>query len=91
VKKKPRLELSTGGGGTSNEAAEVVRPERGVYVEEIAPPGEYWYKVVLSSGKVGIVHFPDELIDPDDPTGTSEQLWRMLDRGDPVQPRLRSV
>jgi hypothetical protein len=29
--------------------------DRGVYVEEIAPPGEHWYKIVLSNAKIGIV------------------------------------
>ncbi|MDB4871982.1 MAG: hypothetical protein JWL97_2986 [Gemmatimonadales bacterium] len=55
--------------------------ERGVYVEEIAPPGETWYKVVLSTGKVGIVHFPDELVDP----GLYENLCRRLERKDSLQ------
>jgi DNA-binding Xre family transcriptional regulator len=53
---------------------------RGVYTEEIAPPGETWYKIVLSSGKVGIVHFPNELVD----SGLLENLWRRLDARDPA-------
>ena len=54
---------------------------RGVYVEEIAPPGEHWYKVVLSSGKVGIVHLPDELVDD----RTLDAIWHTLDAHDPVR------
>lgn len=38
-------------------------PEPGVYEEEIHPPGEHWYKIVMPSGAVGVVHFPDELWD----------------------------
>lgn len=47
-------------------------PEPGVYEEEIHPPGEHWYKIVMPSGRVGIVHFPDELWD--------EQLFPNLQR-----------
>lgn len=38
-------------------------PEPGVYEEEVHPPGEHWYKIVMPNGKVGTVHFPDELWD----------------------------
>lgn len=38
-------------------------PEPGVYEEEIHPPGEHWYKIVMPSGSVSIVHFADELWD----------------------------
>lgn len=53
-------------------------PARGVYRERIAPPGEQWYKVVTSTGKVGIVHLPEELCDP----GLEENLWKRLDAKD---------
>ncbi len=53
--------------------------ERGVFEEEIAPPGERWFKVVTSTGKVGTVHLPAELVDPP----LLENLWRRLDRLDP--------
>lgn len=38
-------------------------PSPGVYEEEIHPPGEHWYKIVMPSGSVSIVHFVDELWD----------------------------
>lgn len=60
---------------------------RGVYEEEVAPPGEHWYKIVLSSGKVGLVHFPDELVD----AGLIDSLRHRLDARDPVQPKLRAI
>lgn len=44
----------------------------GVYREEIAPPGEQWFKIVMPSGTVGIVHFPDELCD----SGLQANLWK---------------
>jgi hypothetical protein len=52
---------------------------RGVYVEELCPPDECWYKVVLSNGKIGIVHFPIDLCDD----ALLENLWRRLDAKDP--------
>lgn len=61
-------------------------PVRGVYEEEVAPPGEHWYKIVLSSGKVGIVHLPDELVDED----LAENLWKRLDAKDP-QRHLKAI
>jgi hypothetical protein len=63
-----------------------MKPLRGVYEEEIAPPGEHWYKVVLSSGKVGLIHFPDELWDTD----LGDNLIRRLDAKDPVA-KLRAI
>lgn len=59
---------------------------RGVYVEEICPAGERWYKLVTSSGKVGMVHFPLELCDD----ALMENLWRRLDAKDPVR-RLKAI
>lgn len=59
---------------------------RGVYVEEICPDGECWYKLVLSSGKVGVVHLPAELCDET----LEENLWRRLDAKDPVR-RLKAI
>lgn len=56
-------------------------PVRGVYEEEIAPPGERWFKVVTSSGKVGTVHLPAELVDP----AFAENLKRRLDALDPAR------
>lgn len=38
-------------------------PEPGVYEDEIHPPGEHWYKILMPSGKVGTVRVPDELWD----------------------------
>jgi hypothetical protein len=63
------------------EAVARGRPERGVYLEEIAPTGEHWYKVVLSSGKIGTIRVPDELVD----SSFEENLWRQLDAGDAVR------
>jgi hypothetical protein len=54
---------------------------RGVYVEDIPAPGETWYKIVLSNGKVGTVHFPNELVDG----GLYANLCRRLDAKDPEQ------
>jgi hypothetical protein len=54
--------------------------DRGVYVEEIAPPGEHWYKFVLSNGKIGTVHLPDELVDS---SVLDEYLRCLLDTIDP--------
>lgn len=51
---------------------------RGVYREKISPPGEQWYKVVTSTGHVGIIHLPDELCDP----ALEENLWKRLDAKD---------
>lgn len=47
-------------------------PDPGVYQEDIAPPGEQWFKIVMPSGRVGIVHFPDELCD----MALLPNLWR---------------
>src|SRR5437016_2831119 len=44
-------------------AIEPPNPKRGVYLEDVPAPGETWYKVILSNGKVGIVHLPSELVD----------------------------
>jgi hypothetical protein len=54
--------------------------DRGVYVEAITPPDEHWYKIVLSNGKVGTVHLPDELVDS---TVLDEYLRCLLDTIDP--------
>jgi len=54
--------------------------DRGVYVEEITPPGELWYKVVLANGKIGIVHLPDEFVDA---SVLDEYLRCLLDTIDP--------
>lgn len=35
----------------------------GVYEDDIHPPGEHWVTILLPSGKIGTVHFPDELWD----------------------------
>lgn len=53
-------------------------PSRGVYRERIAPNGEQWYKIVTSTGKVGIVHLPAELCD----ASLEENLWKRLDAMD---------
>ena len=58
--------------------------DRGVYVEEITPPDEQWYKIVLSSGKVGTVHLPNELVDA---TVLDEYLRCLLDTIDPPHTR----
>lgn len=58
--------------------------DRGVYVEEIAPTGEHWYKFILSSGKIGIVHLPDELVDS---SVLDEYLRCLLDTIDPPHGR----
>lgn len=62
------------------QATEPPCPERGVYLEDIPAPGETWYKVVHSSGKVGIIHLPNELVD----AGLYQNLCRRLDLLDPL-------
>jgi len=57
-----------------------LKPKRGVYEDDIVPPGERWFKVVTSSGKIGRIELPEELIDP----SFEENLWRRLDARDPV-------
>lgn len=52
---------------------------RGVYVEATCPAGERWYKLVTSTGRVGLVHLPEELCDET----LEENLWRRLDAKDP--------
>lgn len=47
-------------------------PAPGVYREDIAPPGEQWFKIVMPSGAVGTVHFPDELCDE----ALQANLWK---------------
>lgn len=47
-------------------------PQPGVYEEEIHPPGEHWVKILTPSGRVGIVHFPDELWDD----SVMPNLWK---------------
>lgn len=64
-----------------------IGPKRGVYEEEITPPGERWFKIVLSSGKVGLVHFPDELVDAQ----FIDSLRIRLDAKDPVKPKLKAI
>jgi hypothetical protein len=53
--------------------------KRGVYREKISPPGETWFKVVTSKGKVATIHMPNELCDP----FLEDNLWRRLDAKDP--------
>jgi hypothetical protein len=57
---------------------------RGVYVEEITPTGELWYKVVLANGKIGTVHLPAEFVDS---TVLDEYLRCLLDTIDPPYSR----
>lgn len=54
-------------------------PARGVYEDEIAPPDERWFKVVTSSGRVGVVRLPADLVRP----GFAAYLWKQLDAVDP--------
>jgi hypothetical protein len=61
-----------------------VRPERGIYINEIAPPEEVWYTIVLANGKIGTIHLPVEVHDVVDDCA---RLWRLLDERDPL-PRL---
>lgn len=49
--------------------------EPGVYEEDIHPPGEHWVAILMPSGKVGTVKFPDELWDDD----VIPNLWRRFD------------
>lgn len=42
-----------------------ITPLAGVYEEEIHPEGEHWVKILMPSGKVGTLKFPDELWDDD--------------------------
>lgn len=37
--------------------------EPGVYEDDIHPPGEHWVTILLPSGEIGTVHFPDALWD----------------------------
>lgn len=87
----PILELHSS--GNKDAADDADGPERGVYEEDLAPAGESWYKVVTSKGRIGIVHLPNELVLHGDqtPVSTLEQLWRMLDHGDPPPPTLRRI
>lgn len=41
------------------------RTDLGVFEDRIHPPGERWVTIVMPSGSVGQVHFPDELWDDD--------------------------
>lgn len=61
-------------------ASESPQPARGVYRERVSPPGEQWFKIVLSSGKIGLVYLPDELVDD----ALVENLWQRLERRDPI-------
>lgn len=56
---------------------------RGVFYDSIQPDGEQWWTLVTSSGKVGIVHLPDELV----ATDTESYLCKLLDSMDPVTRR----
>jgi hypothetical protein len=49
--------------------------EPGVYEEEIHPPGEHWVAILMPSGKVGTVKFPDELWDEN----VIPNLWKRFD------------
>lgn len=60
---------------------------RGVYEDDITPAGERWFKLVTSSGKVGSIHLPTELI----ATDYVEGLWKYLDRMDPEARHLQVV
>lgn len=61
---------------------------RGIYEDDIALPGERWFKIVTSSGKIARLQFPVELID----RRFTENLWRHLDAQDPPVSRpLRRV
>jgi hypothetical protein len=51
-------------------------PGPGVYEDEIHPPGEHWYKILMPSGRIGTVHLPDELWDKD----VVDELWRRFDK-----------
>lgn len=51
------------------------RYEPGVYEEEIHPPGEHWVAILMPSGKVGTVKFPDELWDD----SVIPNLWKRFD------------
>lgn len=52
---------------------------RGVYEDDVAPAGQRWFRVVTSSGKVGLVVLPSELVRPD----FAAYLWKQLDAVDP--------
>ena len=76
--KKPQLSIA------HTTAPAVVKGVRGLFREEIAPPGERWFKIVSSAGKVGLVHLPEELCDE----WTEERLWAWLDDKNPERPPL---
>lgn len=59
--KYPPLELVS----VEFEEAPRARPVRGVFEDSVAPADERWWTLVASSGKVGIVHLPAELVDAD--------------------------
>lgn len=59
--------------------------EPGVYEEEIHPPGEHWVVILLPSGKVGTVKFPDELWDEN----VIPHLWKRFDAK--TKPKLRAI
>ena len=49
-----------------------ISPSAGVYEEEIHPEGEHWVKILMPSGRVGVVKLPDELWDDE----VIPSLWR---------------
>ena len=74
-RKKLTLEVNGGGGG-QQLGADRNSSKPGVYEEEIHPPGEHWYKIVMPSGKIGTLHLPDELWDED----VVESLWKRFEK-----------
>lgn len=59
--------------------------EPGVYEEEIHAPGEHWVTILLPSGAVGTVRFPDELWDD----SVIPNLWKRFDAK--TKRRLRAI
>jgi hypothetical protein len=47
-------------------------PAPGVYEEDIHPPGEHWYTILMPSGNIGTVRLPDELWDE----AVVSNLWK---------------
>jgi hypothetical protein len=70
------------------EPAVVLPPPKydpGVYEEDIHPPGEHWVVILMPSGRVGTVKFPDELWDD----AVIPNLWKRFDAK--TKRRLRAI
>lgn len=70
---------------SQNPSGSPISHTAGVYEEEIHPPGEHWVKILMPSGNVGVIKYPDELWDDT----VMPDLWRRYK--EKTQLRLRIV